>query len=61
LVLQLLTVGAVGVAEERVIAPVVIGKGKNGWTRWLLLLFGLRWQSRRVLQRREREGGATTM
>jgi hypothetical protein len=56
----LLTVGAVEVDEERVTAPVAIGKDESGWTRWLwllllLLLLGSRWQSKRVLQRRERE------
>jgi hypothetical protein len=64
----LLTVGAVEVDEERVTALVAIGKDESGWTRWLwlllllllLLLLGSRWQSKRVLQRRER-GGATTM
>jgi len=51
------------VDEERVTAPVAIGKDESGWTRWLwlllllllLLLLGSRWQSKRVLQRRERE------
>jgi hypothetical protein len=51
-VLELLTVGAVGVAEKRVVAPTAVGKDESGWTRWLLvllLLLGSRWQSRRVL------------
>jgi len=48
----LLTVGVVGVAEKRVVAPTAVGKDESGWTRWLLvllLLLGSRWQSRRVL------------
>jgi len=57
-----LAVGTVGVAEERVAALASVGKDKSFWARWLLLLLllGLRWKKRRVLQRRERSG-ATTM
>jgi hypothetical protein len=58
--------GTVGVAEKRDIVMAAFGKSKSFWVRWLLLpmlgllLPGSRWQRRRFLQRRERNG-ATTM
>jgi hypothetical protein len=49
LVLELLTFGAVGVADERVVAPAAIGKDESCWARWLLLVLGSWWERRRVL------------
>jgi hypothetical protein len=40
LMLELLTFGAVGVADDRVAAPAAIGKDESCWTRWLLLMLG---------------------
>ena len=60
-----LTVGAVGVVEERAATLAVFGKEKSFWARWWPLLLPLlprsQWQRRKFLQRRERErSGATT-
>jgi hypothetical protein len=53
-------VGAVGVAEERVVALTIVGKDESRWKWWLLLLLLVlrsRWQRIRFLHRggRERE------
>jgi len=61
-----LTAGTVGVAEKRDTILAAFGKSKSFWVRWLLLpMLGLllprsRWQRRRFLQRRERNGATTT-
>ena len=69
-----LTAGTVGVAEKRATVLAAFGKSKSFWVRWLLLLMlglllpmlgllllpGSRWQRRRFLQRRERNGATTT-
>jgi hypothetical protein len=41
-VLELLTVGAIGVAEEGVFASAAVGKDESHWKGWLLLLLQLR-------------------
>jgi len=62
-----LTVGAVGVVEERAATLAVFGKEKSFWARWwpLLLLLPLlprsQWQLRKFLQRRERERSGATI
>ena len=51
-------VGAVGVAEERVVALTIVGKDESRWKWWLLLLLLVlrsRWQRIRFLHRGERE------
>jgi hypothetical protein len=61
-----LTIGAVGVAEERAATPAAFGKEESFWARWWPLpllsppLLQSRWQRRRFY-RGERERNSVTV